>query len=562
MTAGNISYSHGTAIGLECSAAMMAILLMSRRRTGRARFDDPSQPRLAHHSRQIIRMMLVALMGCSLPCGAVSLGDATLLSSPAQPLRVEIELASDIQPGLRVKLASEQAFRENGIAYPDWLGHAQVSLLQAQGLRRRAALLLQAPQAAQAQLVELVLEFSWPTGSSQQPYVLLLDDANRSREPAAPLATPAPVVMAEATESHTTARPETLEPIAESVKPILLAEPKVVPATRPEAARPPAKKREHAGAVSTRRPAAARPTQDRLRLAKARSAQADRIAQERREADQQARMRELELNARQMRELAEQVAATTPPAHPPRASASAAALAPAPMTVAPAPKAADLPSQKPAAPGQRAAIWPWVLAGLTVPLVIVWTLRFWLARRRPEFTDSVGVAGSVFELSPAEAERAYSDYMQQRQAPVRADASPLEEARALFVVGRFGDAQQQLDSVLRENPRNHEAWFLQARVLCAQGDSAGLARRMPLIKKLTGETGELWDRVLVLGHELDPGNPLYQAAQPAAPQPPVRPLMPETSPPPATKKPPATTTASSAVDDALRMATAYGARPA
>ncbi|WP_411881715.1 hypothetical protein, partial [Polaromonas sp. YR568] len=62
---------------------------------------------------------------------------------------------------------------------------------------------------------------------------------------------------------------------------------------------------------------------------------------------------------------------------------------------------------------------------------------------------------------------------------------------------------------------------------------------------------------------LDPGNPLYQAAQPAAPQPPVRPLMPEMRPvPPAVQKSPAATTASSAVDDALRMATAYGARPA
>lgn len=564
MTAGNISYSHGTAIGFECSAAMMAMLMlmMSRRRTGRSRFDDPGQARLAHRSRQIIRMMLVALMGCSLPCGAVSLGDATLLSGPAQPLRVEIELASDIQPGLRVRLASEQAFRENGIAYPAWLGHAQVSLLQAQGLRRRAALLLQAPQAAQAQLVELVLEFSWPTGSSQQPYVLLLDDANRSREPAAPLATPAPVAIAEVTEPLTTTQPETPESMADSVKP--LATPKVVPAKQPEAARPLVKKREHAGTVSARRPArAAGPAQDRLRLAKAKSAQADRIAQQRREADQQARMRELELNARQMRELADQVAAATPAAVP-QAPASAGVPAPTSLAVAPAPKAVPLPAQKPAHPDQRspASVWPWVLAGLTVPLFIVWALRFWLARRRPEFTDSVGAAGSVFELSPAEAERAYSDYMQQRQAPVHADASPLEEARALFVVGRFADAQQLLDTVLRENPRNHEAWFLQARVLCAQGDSAGLARRMPLIKKLTGETGELWDRVLMLGQELDPGNPLYQAAQPAAPQPPVRPLMPETSPPPATKKPPAATTASSAVDDALRMATAYGARPA
>ena len=567
MIMGNISgYTHSAAIELQCSAAMAAALVMSRHWPRRLAFGagvsfqsgGHGLAHFTHRSRLLIRMMLAALVGCALPCGAVSLGDATLLSGPAQPLRVEIEFASEIQPGLQVRLASEQAFRENGIAYPAWLGNAQVSLLQAQGLRRRAALLLQAPQAAQAQLVELVLEFSWPTGSSQQLYVLMLDAPTRPGDTREVAEVPVPALTAPPADGIA-------EPIASSPEPT-----PAVDAMRPgplkgmtfeTALRFPFKNREHAGVVSARngRSSSSQPKQDRLRLAKAKSAQADRIAQERREADQQARMRELELNARQMRELADQVAAATPPTPLPQAPASAAV----PTPNVPAPKA-HLPAPKTASPGQRtaASIWPWVLAGLTVPLFIVWALRFWLARRRPEFADSAGAARSVFELSPDEAERAYTDYIQQRQAPVHADASPLEDARALFVVGRFADTQQLLDTVLRENPRNHEAWFLQARVLCAQGDSAGLARRMPLIKKLTSETGELWDRVLMLGQELDPGNPLYQAAV-RQPQPQERPVPPAAQvAPPGSQKAPAAATASSAVDDALRMATAYGARPA
>lgn len=567
MIMGNISgYTHSAAIELQCSAAMAAALVMSRHWPRRLAFGagvsfqsgGHGLAHFTHRSRLLIRMMLAALVGCALPCGAVSLGDATLLSGPAQPLRVEIEFASEIQPGLQVRLASEQAFRENGIAYPAWLGNAQVSLLQAQGLRRRAALLLQAPQAAQAQLVELVLEFSWPAGSSQQLYVLMLDAPTRPGDTREVAELPVPALTAPPADGIA-------EPIASSPEPTPAAD-----AMRPgplkgmtfeTALRFPFKNREHAGVVSARngRSSSSQPKQDRLRLAKAKSAQADRIAQERREADQQARMRELELNARQMRELADQVAAATPPTPLPQAPASAAV----PTPNVPAPKA-HLPAPKTAPPGQRtaASIWPWVLAGLTVPLFIVWALRFWLARRRPEFADSAGAARSVFELSPDEAERAYTDYMQQRQAPVHADASPLEDARALFVVGRFADTQQLLDTVLRENPRNHEAWFLQARVLCAQGDSAGLARRMPLIKKLTSETGELWDRVLMLGQELDPGNPLYQAAV-LKPQPQERPVPPTAqAAPPIAHKPSLPSTASSAVDDALRMATAYGARPA
>jgi hypothetical protein len=558
--AGINGYTPCAAFDLQSSAA---VRLRSRHRTGHASFRGHTHglTRFTHRSRLVIRMVFFALMGCALPCSAVNLGDATLLSGPAQPLRVEIELASEIQPGLQVRLASEQAFRENGIGYPAWMGNAQVSLLQAQGSRRRAALLLQAPQAAQAQLVELVLEFSWPTGSSQQPYVLLLDDASNSRQPAPQFSSSAPVVVAEVAESA--AQTETLEPIAESVKPAPAIKPKVIPGTRTETAQPLVRKRGHAGAVSTRRPTpAAGLVQDRLRLAKAKSDQADRIAQQRREADQQARMQELERNARQMRELSDQVTAAAPPAPPPQVTASAAAPASAAVAVAPAPKAASFPSTQPAHPGQRASIWRWVLAGLTMTLLIVWGLRSWLARRRrPEFTDSVGAAGSVFELNPAEAERAYSDYMRQRPAPAQADTPNVEDARALFVVGHLAEAQQLLDTLIQQNPRSHEAWFLQARVLCAQGDSAGLAQRIPQLREVTGETGELWDRVLTLGHELDPGNPLYHSAV-LQPEPPAHPATPPRQPPPpAIHKPPMPSAASSAIDDALRMASTYGARP-
>jgi tetratricopeptide (TPR) repeat protein len=231
------------------------------------------------------------------------------------------------------------------------------------------------------------------------------------------------------------------------------------------------------------------------------------------------------------------------------------------LATAPAPKAASVAPKPAVHAGSPTAVWLWLLSALTAALFAVWALRFWLIRRRPEFTDSAGAARSVFELSPAEAERAYTDYMQQRQAPVQAETSQVEEARALFVVGHYADAQRLLDTILGQNPRSHEAWFLLVRVLCAQGDSAGLAQRMPLISELTGETGELWDRVLMLRHELDPGNPPYQPSQPAThPAQPQQPPAATVSRPASVQQAPATS-ASSAVDDALRMATAYGAHP-
>jgi hypothetical protein len=565
MITGNISgyTTQSAAIEFQCSAALMTALVIYRRLPRRMDFGThPSfqsgggPVHFAHRSRLLVRMVLLALMGCALPCGAVNLGDATLLSGPAQPLRVEIELASETLPGLQVRLASEQAFRENGVAYPVWLGRAQVSLLPAQGPRRRAALLLTAPQMVQAPLLELVLEFSWPTGSTQQLYVLMLDEAARTKETGA---------VAEAVAAPL--RDAAVDPLANSAEPT----PEMDPAkpglargmTFETALRFPFKNREHAGVVSAQRnPAPGKqPVQDRLRLAQAKSAQADRIAEERRQADQQTRIQELERNARQMRELAGDVAAAASQAPFPQATASSAAAAPSPLAVAPAPapKTASVQSKQPARHTERTSVWLWLLGFTVSLLLLVGAARFWLARRRrrPEFADSGGAARSVFELSPAEAEQAYTAYRHQRETPLQAAASQVEDARALFVVGRLAEARQLLDTVLQQNPRNHEAWFLLVRVLCAQGNRIGLEERMPVLRELTGETGELWDRVLVLGHELDPGNPLYSSATPL---PQVHSTAAEAKPEPV-RKPPAPTTASSAVDEALRMATAYGARP-
>lgn len=578
MITGNISgYTHGTAIELQYSAAMAAVLMLSRRWPSRAEAAGASfqahahgLTHFTHRSRLVIRIVLFTLMGCTLPCGAVTLGDATLLSGPAQPLRVEIELASEPQPGLQVRLASEQAFRENGIAYPAWLGRAQVSLLPAQGARRRAALLLQAPQAAQAQLVELVLEFSWPTGSSQQIHVLLLDAPARPRETSAAAEPVVPTVMVPPPDDSTGAMPSG----AEISPPAAPARAGLVHGMTFETMlRFPFKSREHAGAVSTpRAPAPAKgPVQDRLRLAQAKPAEAERIAQERRQADQQARLQELERNARQMRELAAEVAAAAPPARAasaaaPAASAPEAAAPPAPVVeAATVPKVVSVPPKQPGRHTERTSLWPWV-AGLAAPLLAAaGGLFFWRARRRrrPDFADSGGAARSVFELSPAEAEQAYTAYVHQQAPATRADASEVENARALFVLGRLADAQQLLDTLLRQNPRSHEAWFLLVRVLCVRGDRAGLAQRIPQLRELTGETGELWERVLTLGHELEPSNPFYQSAV-RQPAPEVLPTTPEPQPEPAPQKPatPTASTASNAVDDALRMATAYGGRSA
>jgi hypothetical protein len=563
-------HSHSAVHELQCSAAAAAVLLAPRRLPGRAEsgtrtvFQTPIHglADFMYSSRLVIRMTLFALMGCTLPCAAVNLGDATLLSGPTQPLRVEIELASEIQPGLQVKLGSEQSFRENGVAHPAWLDRAQVSLLPAQGLRRRAALLLTASQAAQTQLVELVLEFTWPTGSTQQVYVLLLDASARPKANGAATEAATPTMVAPLADEIAAATPNSVEPTTAANT----AQPRLTGGMTFETAlRFPFKNREHAGVVSMQR-AASPPSgtkQDRLRLAQAKSAQADRIAQERREADQQTRMQELERNARQMRELAADVTAAASRVPLPQAAASSTASAPSPLAVVPAAAPPAASAQKTQAPrlAERSSIWLWLIGFLAALLLAAGVSRFWRTRRRvPEVTDSGGAGRSVFELNPAEAEQAYTAPMRQRQVPVQAVTSRLEDARALFVVGHLADARQLLDTLLQQNPRSHEAWFLLVRVVCAQGDRTGLVDYMPALRKLTGETGELWDRVLVLGQQLDPGNPLYQPAA-APPQTQELPLAPAAQAvAPAVQKPPPSS-ASSAVDDALRMATAYGARP-
>lgn len=441
-------------------------------------------------ARLLVRVMLVALTGCALRCGAVTLGGAMMLSGPSQPLRVEIELTSQAQPRMQVRLASEQAFHDHGIAYPAWLGRAQVSLLPAQGSRRHAAVLLTAPQAVQAEWAALVLEFSWPTGGTQQVYVLRLDGSSLPKD-----ADTAAGASASGNAGSTAA--------ANAAKPGPLSG-----MTFEMALRFPVKAPKHAGPVSAQHgtTATAGPPQDRLRLARTESAQVERIAQERRQAGQQTRMQELARNARQMRELAAEATAASaeagvpsPVPPPPPALPFSAAHAPQQQTSRHAENTPGRPSM------MRFAVPLLLLAGV----MVFYFTRRWRRRHR---ANGIGIARPVLRPSPAKTAGPYATRTPRGQTRAKASPSQLENARALFALGRFSAAQKLLDEIILVNPRSHETWFLLVRVLRAREDRAGFARLIPMLREVTGATGELWDQTLALGHELDPDNPLYQAA--------------------------------------------------
>lgn len=206
---------------------------------------NPSQdatPSPATGSRGLSRLHAVAAAAL-LSLGALQHGDALALalgrivvqSALGEPLRAEIEvpeISTEEAAGLRVGVASPEAFRTAGMDFNPALAELQVSLQRrADG---RAFLRLSSPRPVNEPFLDMILEANWASGRLVRDYTLLFDPPNlrQSAAPLAPGVSPAPAAQAPAARPVTAPR----APAAEPVPPRAAATtPAPAPAPRPAA---------------------------------------------------------------------------------------------------------------------------------------------------------------------------------------------------------------------------------------------------------------------------------------------------------------------------------------
>jgi len=217
---------------------------------------------------------------------------------------------------------------------------------------------------------------------------------------------------------------------------------------------------------------------------------------------------------------------TSPTVPAPAATAPAAPATPA-ASAAPAavakPKAAATPA--PVERGFLADLMdnPIMLAvGALVALLIAFLLYRVLGRKRQDAGDSVFLESrmpkdSFFGASGGESvdtkDRNSSMVSSLSYSPSQLDAGdvdPVAEADVYLAYGRDLQAEEILREALRTNPERAAIHIKLLEIHAKRRDLRAFEALANDVHKLTGGNGTDWNRVVELGRDLDPGNPLYQ----------------------------------------------------
>ncbi len=213
------------------------------------------------------------------------------------------------------------------------------------------------------------------------------------------------------------------------------------------------------------------------------------------------------------------------------AETPAAAAAPAPDAAAPAPAPAAPPAAKkaaapaPAEPGFFSELLenPVMLGGAAlIALLVAFLLYRVLGRKRRDAGDSVFLESrmpkdSFFGASGGESvdtkNRGNSVVSSLSYSPSQLDAGdvdPVAEADVYLAYGRDLQAEEILREALRVNPERTAIHLKLLEIHAKRRDLRAYEALASDVHKLTGGTGSDWNRVVELGKDLDPGNPLYE----------------------------------------------------
>lgn len=216
-------------------------------------------------------------------------------------------------------------------------------------------------------------------------------------------------------------------------------------------------------------------------------------------------------------------AGTDAAAVPATAAASAAVAAPA------APKPAAKKVVAPPPPPEPTFLEelldnPLMLAGgALIALLIGFLLYRVLGRRREEMSESVFLESripkdSFFGASGGESvdtkNRGDSTVSSLSYSPSQLDAGdvdPVAEADVYLAYGRDLQAEEILREALRLNPDRTAIHLKLLEIHAKRRDVRAYESLATEVHKLTGGLGSDWNRVVDMGKDLDPGNPLYES---------------------------------------------------
>jgi pilus assembly protein FimV len=200
--------------------------------------------------------------------------------------------------------------------------------------------------------------------------------------------------------------------------------------------------------------------------------------------------------------------APKPDAPPPKKAEAPAPKAPAKAPPAPAPGIMDTVMDNILPIGGGAA----VLAGLA---------GLWAVRRRkkgqeetddePAMARAEPFTGNV-ETAAAGGAAAVAAAEVSTVAGASDAVDPIEEAQVYIDHGRDTQAEDILKEAMSRNPQRQDVQVKLLEVYAARGDKSAFNKLAKDFNGLTGGAGENWDKVVAMGHAIDPANPLYPSS--------------------------------------------------
>lgn len=223
-------------------------------------------------------------------------------------------------------------------------------------------------------------------------------------------------------------------------------------------------------------------------------------------------------------------ATATPPVAADATATPAAAAASAAVAAAPKP-AVKKPAPPPPPPEptflEELLDNPLMLAGAAlIALLVGFLLYRVLGRRREEMSESVFLESripkdSFFGASGGESvdtkHRGDSTVSSLSYSPSQLDAGdvdPVAEADVYLAYGRDLQAEEILREALRLNPDRTAIHLKLLEIHAKRRDVRAYESLATEVHKLTGGLGSDWNRVVDMGKDLDPGNPLYESGTP------------------------------------------------
>ena len=157
------------------------------------------------------------------------------------------------------------------------------------------------------------------------------------------------------------------------------------------------------------------------------------------------------------------------------------------------------------------------LAGLALGVLVIGLLALRVVKRRREAKGDLAEevapaasAGSSAAFVPTETDVGLSSA---RTRDITEEVDPLEEAEIFLAYGRDAQAEELLKEALITHPARHEIHLRLLEIYAKRKDTRAFEAAAQQMEKATGGRGDLWDRAIRLGYQVNPGNPRYAAGR-------------------------------------------------